>query len=71
MTDAVDRTANDNTAPALSAAKHNYKLLRAAHWCKCGNGSEFALANAAYYRDPASGSHGWMCGMCKGIIQLG
>jgi len=29
------------------------------------------MDNIAYYRDPISGSHGWMCCVCRSIVQTG
>lgn len=42
-------------------------LHRVAGWCRCGSGDPDA--QAFYLRD--SGSHGWLCGACKGITQTG
>lgn len=68
MTKEVNFAANDDTPEALALAAENWKLL-IGDWCYC-KGSE-GFENAAYYRDPKSGSHGWMCGHCKHIIQTG
>lgn len=63
----VNRSANDDTPEALAAAAHNWTLL-GPDWCRCA-GDNFD--NLAYYRDPKSGSHGWMCCRCLGIVQTG
>jgi hypothetical protein len=60
-----DRTANDHTPEALAAAAHNWKLAKGS-WCKCKNQTDLA-----YYRDPKTGSHGWMCCKCLCVVQIG
>ena len=62
----LDFTALDDTPEALSAAAHNFKLLKNG-WCKCTNKVE----SIVYYRCPQTGSHGWMCTDCRGIVQTG
>jgi hypothetical protein len=64
-----DQSANDDTPEALAAAAHNWTLLKP-DWCKCGGGN-MDFEHTAYYRDPKSGSHGWMCVQCHGIVQTG
>ena len=66
----IDKSANDDTPEALAAAAENWKKLRG-DWCDCGNPDSIKFAHSAYYRDPKSGSHGWMCVACRGIIQTG
>jgi len=65
----VDRSANDDSPEALAAAALNWQLL-ANDWCHCKNFSP-TDADIAYYRDPESGCHGWMCCQCFGIVQTG
>jgi hypothetical protein len=60
-----DKTANDDTPEALAAAAENFKLLRNG-WCV-----HMTQADPAYYRNPQSGAHGWMCCKCLGIVQTG
>ena len=61
------KKANDDTPEALDAAAKNYQLL-IDQWCKCDAQN---LHEIAYYRDPHTGSHGWMCCKCHGIVQTG
>jgi hypothetical protein len=60
------RDAMDDSAEHLKAADHNYRLLRD-EWCECNS----ALDHIVYYRSAKSGSHGWMCVDCNGIVQTG
>jgi len=61
----LDYSACDDTKHALEAAHHNYELL-VDEWCECDTQTDLV-----YYRDRNSGSHGWMCGKCRHIIQTG
>ena len=63
-----DRSANDDTPEHLVAAHHNWLLVKS-HWCQ-GHESE-QEPDTVYYRDKRSGSHGWACGTCRGIVQTG
>jgi len=66
---AVKREANDYDEASLAAAAHNFDLLQP-HWAhakKCSSTDD----NIVYYRDPRTGSHGWMCGECHRIVQTG
>jgi len=63
----IDYSANDDTPEALRSAANNWRKVKP-DWCKCANQN---MENIAYYRDPISGSHGWLCGVCHGIVQTG
>jgi len=70
----IDRSANDDTPEALAAAANNWRVLvkatvslhHADQWCGCRKQDDIA-----YYRDPVSGSHGWLCCQCLCIVQTG
>lgn len=69
-----NQAAGDHNPQALAAAADNYRLLidRWHDSKTCGadlddNEGEYV----AYYRDPESGSHGWMCCNCNCIVQTG
>jgi len=53
----------------LTGADHNYKLLNP-EWCQCSN-VDHDMSKIAYYRSAESGMHGWMCTICRGIVQTG
>jgi hypothetical protein len=61
--------ANDDSEEALSAAANNYRLLKD-DWCKCKDSGKVSQ-RIAYFRSPLTGSHGWMCAHCHGIVQTG
>lgn len=61
----VKLDAGDHTPEALESAAHNFRLVRDA-WCNCATEGE-----QAYYNNPATGQHGWMCEKCHGITQTG
>lgn len=61
-----DPSANDCTPDGLVAAQANYNMV-ALHWC---SGHE-KTPDPVYYRDTKSGLHGWMCPLCRGIVQTG
>ena len=65
-TNEIDRSANDDTEAALAAAAHNYQLVKD-RWCLCKK----VRVDIAYYRSPKTGDHGWMCCVCRGIVQTG
>lgn len=54
--------------PALLAAQANYDTKQPG-WClcRCHNGEP----KEAYFRDQATGSHGWMCCTCRKTTQTG
>ena len=57
--------AGDHDPMALAAAAANYRMLRDG-WCQCQMEAE-----AVYFRNPATGTHGWMCSVCRSITQIG
>ena len=57
--------AGDHDPIALAAAAVNYKLLRDC-WCQCQ-----PEGDTVYFRNPLTGTHGWMCFACRGITQMG
>jgi hypothetical protein len=60
----------DNPA-ALLAAQANYELLRGG-WCPGHAGEpDKQPAHEVYFRDQASGAHGWLCWHCRRITQNG
>lgn len=63
----VEVFAGDHNAEALELAAINAQLLQPV-WCRCKPDS--MPDNMAYFRNP-SGSHGWMCVKCRGILQTG
>jgi hypothetical protein len=54
---------------ALLAAQANYRTL-APGWCR-GHADPREDCREAYFRDQASGFHGWMCCQCRKITQTG
>jgi len=64
-----NRLAGDHTSEALSAAADNFALL-IADWCECKPEPQ-PIIETAYYRDPETGTHGWMCCKCNCITQTG
>ena len=58
----VDRTANYDSAEALQAAAHNFKLLQP-HWCECGVQGDIVYFCHRW-------THGWMCAKWRGIVQI-
>ena len=63
--DKPDPRAGDDSPEALKLAARNWNLLTGG-WCYCtGENLE------AYYRNPRTGKHGWLCCGCGGITQLG
>jgi hypothetical protein len=64
-----DLTATDYSPETLAAAAHNWRLLNPEwHDAASCNATDGEIC---YYRDPESGSHGWMCTECYGIVQTG
>jgi len=64
--------AGDDSSHALGAAQVNFELLQPG-WC-AGHPSADPSNNATldvYFRDGASGSHGWMCAKCRKTTQTG
>ena len=57
--------ASDCDDVGLSAAQVNAELRRPT-WCKCQ-----AQSDQVYYKELATGSHGWLCVHCFGITQVG
>ena len=55
-----------NDPPAILAAQANYDT-RAPGWCQGHDRPDLD----AYYRDQASGAHGWMCCTCRKTTQTG
>jgi hypothetical protein len=64
----VDQSAGDHSPEALAAAHHNWLLCKA-DWCRCKGNND--LSRTAYYRNKRSGQHGWLCIVCRGIVQTG
>ncbi len=64
----VNKAAGDHNEQALLAAAVNEMLVHPV-WCKCQPDS--MPDNMAYFRNPISGNHGWMCVTCQGILQTG
>jgi hypothetical protein len=66
--------ANDNTPQALEAAAHNFRQLidrwHSAKTCDA-NLDDYEGTNIAYFRDPNTGYHGWMCIKCRHVVQTG
>jgi hypothetical protein len=68
-----DQSANDHTPAALAAAANNFRIL-IDRWHDpktCGADTDNSGEYLAYYRDPETGSHGWMCCNCNCIVQTG
>jgi hypothetical protein len=64
------KQANDDSEVNLAAAQVNYELLaRGREWCGCPRVPE--ECNEVYWRNAATGSHGWMCVECRRITQVG
>lgn len=57
--------AGDHDQVALAAAAVNFKFLRDS-WCQCKPEGE-----QVYFRNPVTGTHGWMCSCCRCITQMG
>lgn len=57
---------NPNDPTALLAAQANHDI-RVAGWCEC----KYPSCDQVYYRDQATGAHGWMCGTCRKTTQTG
>jgi hypothetical protein len=69
------KQANDDSEVNLAAAQVNYELLaRGREWCHCGrmyrDGDTYE-PDQVYWRNAATGSHGWMCCECRRITQVG
>ena len=62
-----------NDPPAMLAAQANHDTL-APGWCQCRHDSQTETCDTtaeAYYRDQATGAHGWMCCQCRKTTQTG
>ena len=57
--------ANDSTKEELEKAAHNFKQLEDG-WCNCKYETP-----RAYFRNPNTGFHGWVCVVCKKTWQVG
>ena len=62
-----DLTATDYSPETLAAAAHNWRLLNP-EWHDAAS-CDATDGEICYYRDSESGSHGWMCTKCYGIVQ--
>ena len=66
--------ASDASPEGLAAAQHNFNVIKRTGWdgnnrpawCECD-----APGEEAYFRNAGTGGHGWLCGTCRGITQVG
>lgn len=70
----IDQSAGDHNPQALAAAASNSaQLIDRWHSPKICDADidNYDGDNIAYFRDPESGSHGWMCIKCRHVVQTG
>lgn len=66
VSDRLITEANDCTPEGLAFADANADRLQN-RWCECKPGE----AEQVYFHRRKNGSHGWMCGRCRGLTQAG
>jgi hypothetical protein len=70
----MDFDAGDHSPQALEAAARNFRLLHSG-WCSCAEidteTNPPTRRREAYWLNPRTGAHGWMCAACRRTTQTG